>query len=135
MGVSIPLAGKGRAYGKVGVGPVSWTGTLDDRRTATAQAEIEPPRPLTAEETAAVESLRADTQFLERLQQSGLPWRGVQERLREELPHDLADQDRIAYALVPTAMSLLFGPQGTAWNTEKRPSKSGSGTTTWIVAK
>jgi uncharacterized protein len=64
-----------------------------------------------------------------------MPWRGVQERLKEELPHHLGSVDSIAYGLVPKAMSAVFGPQGAAWITEKRPSKSGSGLTTWVVVK
>lgn len=131
MGVSVPLSGKGRAYGKVGVGPVSWTGTLDDGRSA--KTSDEQPRTLTDVEAAAVATLRADQDFLERLQRNGLPWRGVQERLKEALPDNLPDRDGIAYALVPIAMNSVIGPQGTAWNTVKRPSKTGSGTTTWIV--
>jgi hypothetical protein len=131
MGVSVPLSGKGRAYGKVGVGPVSWTGTLEDGRSS--KAADQQPRALTDVEAAAVEALRADQDFLRRLQRNGLPWRGVQERLKEELPHHLPDRHGIAYALVPTAMNAVIGPQGTAWTTAKRRSKIGSGTTTWIV--
>lgn len=133
MGLSVPLSGKGRAFGKVGVGPISWTGALGDGRSA--KAEPEPPVPLTEVEAAAIEALRADHQFLERLQNNGLPWRGVQERLKEEIPGHLADPDGIAYSLVPKAMTLVFGLQGSAWITVKRPSKSGAGTTTWIEIK
>ena len=43
--------------------------------------------------------------------------------------------DRLAYGLVPKAMTAAFGQQGAAWGTEKRPSKGGSGLTTWIVVK
>jgi hypothetical protein len=84
-------------------------------------------------EVGAIEALRSDQDFLERLQRNGLPWRGVQERLKEDLPDHLAARDDIAYALVPAAMNFVIGPQGTAWTTVKRPSKSGSGSTTWIV--
>jgi hypothetical protein len=133
-GISIPLSGKGRTFGKVGVGPVSWTGTLGDgRSTPATEKRTELPQPLTAEELAAIEALRGDQDFLRRLQRNGLPWRGVQERLKEEMPDHISARDDIAYALVPTAMNLAIGPQGTAWNTVKRPSKTGSGTTTWIV--
>jgi len=30
-------------------------------------------------------------------------------------------------------MDAVFGQQDTVWKTEKRPSKSGNGFTTWIV--
>jgi hypothetical protein len=93
------------------------------------------PHAFTSEEVAVIEAFRADQRFLERLQKNGMPWRGVQERLKEELPRRLGALDRIAYGLVPKAMSAVFGQQGAAWGTEKRPSKSGSGLTTWIVVK
>ena len=59
--------------------------------------------------------------------------RGVQERLKEEIPDTLSNQEEIAYSLVPKAMDIVFGEQESAWKTEKRPSKSGNGYTTWIV--
>jgi hypothetical protein len=136
-GISIPLSGKGRTIGKVGVGPLSWYGQ---------SGESQPSKPansgpavslhtLAFEEVAAIEAFRADQRFLKRLQQNGMPWRGVQERLKEKLPSHLAALDRIAFDLVPKAMSAVFGQQGAAWSTEKRPSKGGSGLTTWIVVK
>jgi hypothetical protein len=54
-------------------------------------------------------------------------------RLKEELPDLLSDRDKIADGLVPKTMDAVFGQQETAWKTERRPSKSGSGYTTWIV--
>jgi hypothetical protein len=93
------------------------------------------PHAFTSEEVAAIEAFRADQRFLARLQKNGMPWRGVQERLKEELPDHSGALDRIAYGLVPKAMSAVFGQQGAAWGTEKRPSKGGSGLTTWIVVK
>jgi hypothetical protein len=64
-----------------------------------------------------------------------MPWRGVQERLKKELSSDLRAADRIAFNLVPEAMRAAFGEQGIGWDTQKRPSKDGSGVTTWIVVK
>lgn len=84
-------------------------------------------------EDAAIKAFKADAQLLDRLRKLGVPWRGVQERLKEALPDVLSDRDSIAYGLVPKAMTAVFGEQNTAWNTEKRPSKSGSGFTTWIA--
>jgi hypothetical protein len=84
-------------------------------------------------EGAAIKALGSDLQFLQRLQRRGIPWRGVQERLKEELPEHLLDRDQIAYKLVPKAMDIVFGQQKTAWKTEKRPAKSSRGYTTWIV--
>jgi hypothetical protein len=82
---------------------------------------------------AAINALRSDGQFIEKLRRNGMPWRGVQERLKEGLPDVLSDRDKIAYGLVPKAMNAVFGKQDAAWGTEKRPAKKGSGFTTWIV--
>ncbi len=84
-------------------------------------------------ESAAIDAFRSDGQFLERLRRSGMPWRGVQEQLKASLPDVLSDRDKIAYGLVPKAMDAVFGLQDVRWSTEKRPAKSGSGFTTWIV--
>jgi hypothetical protein len=84
-------------------------------------------------EDTAIKAFRSDGKFLEKLRRYGVPWRGVQERLKEELPDLLSDRDKIAYGLVPKAMAAVFGQQETAWKTQRQPSKGGSGYTTWIV--
>ena len=136
-GLSTPLSGKGRTFGKVGIGPLSWYGQSGNSPSAlpSEEAAAVEPNPLGAYEGAAINAFRADQHFLERLQQKGMPWRGVQERLKEELPHHLPDLDHIAYGLVPKAMNITFGQQEAAGGTEKRPSKMGTGFTTWIVVK
>jgi hypothetical protein len=101
-------------------------------RDEETEAEEEPDV-LGSYEEAAINGFRSDSQFLERLRRQGVPWRGVQEHLKEMLPDVLSDGDKIAYGLVPKAMNAVFGQQETAWKTEKRASKSGSGYTTWIV--
>ena len=137
IGFSTPLSAKGRTFGKVSLGPVSWYGQSgkDQPALPSEEAAAVEPNPLSAQEAAAVSAFRADQRFLERLQNKGMPWRGVQERLKEELPSHLPDLDHIAYGLVPKAMNTTFGQQEVAWRTEKRPSKSGTGLTTWIVVK
>lgn len=105
IGFSTPLSGKGRTFGKVGIGPLSWYGQSGESRSSSPPALI-------SEELAAIEAFRADERFLERLQQNGMTWRGVQERLKEELPRHLAALDHIAYGLVPKAMNAVFGQQG-----------------------
>ncbi len=82
-------------------------------------------------EDAAIEVFKSDAKFLERVRR-GIPWKGVVERLKEELPDVMSDQDKVAYDLVPTALNAVFGKEG--WKTEKRPSKSKPGYfTTWVV--
>jgi hypothetical protein len=137
IGFSTPLSGKGRSFGKVSVGPLSWYGQSGESRSSVPAEQGCPANPhaFASEEGAAIEAFRADRRFLERLRRNGMPWRGVQERLKEELPNHLGSVDRVAYRLVPKAMSAVFGQQGAAWGTEKRPSKGGSGLTTWVVVK
>jgi hypothetical protein len=136
-GLSIPSLGKGRSFGKIGIGPFSWffggtSANPDAARSAAGELEKEQGA-LSSYEDAAFEALRADGELLNRLRRYGVPWRGVQERLKEELPDHLPDRNTIAYGLVPRAMDAVVGRQGIAWKTEKRPSKKGDGHTTWIV--
>lgn len=86
-------------------------------------------------EDAAIGAFRNDEEFLNRLRNTGMPWKGVLERLKDELPEIMSDREQIAYGLVPKAMTEVFGLQGTGWDTEKRPRKSGSGNTTWIIVQ
>jgi len=137
-GASIPLSGKkDRSFGKVGFDPFSWFfGGSHTTRSDTrgSQAEVENKQhSLGSYEGAAIKAFRLDRQFLKKLRRYSVPWRGVQERLKEELPEHLVDRDKIAYVLVPKAMDAVFGQQNVTWKTEKRPSKSGSGFTIWIV--
>lgn len=137
-GVSIPLSEKkGRSFGKVGVGPVSWySGGSSATPTAKQKGQTKVQKKLSVSgsyEEVAIKAFGSDLQFCERLRRYGIPWRGVQERLKEELPEGLIDRHNIAYRLVPKTMDAVFGQQNTAWKTEKRPSKSGKGFTTWIV--
>jgi len=137
-GVSIPLSGgKRRSFGKVGIGPFSWFfggASADPSEKQDSQADIENKQfGVDSDEEVAIKAFASDQKFLEKLQYYGMPWRGVQERLKEELPECLADRDNISYRLVPEAMDAVFGQQNTAWKTTKRPSKSTNGFTTWIV--
>ncbi len=130
-GISIPLSRKnGRSFGKIGVGPLSvYVGGSTAKRGNRAGAETKQ-RNLSSDEGAVIKAFGSDQQFLEKLRRYGVPWRGVQERLKEELPERLAERDTIAFKLVPKAMDTVFGQQNTAWTTEKRSSKSGGGFTT-----
>lgn len=136
-GVSIPLSKKGRTFGKISIGPVS--GYFGDSSTKpiekqSSQADVDKEQQnISSDEEAAIEAFSSDQELLHKLLNFGVPWRGIQERLKEELPESLLNRDDIAYRLVPKAMDAVFGPQSTVWKTEKRPSKNGKGFTTWIV--
>ena len=137
-GVSVPLSKKkGGTFGKVKVGPVSGyfggsssKSSVKQHRQAKTQNSTNNFSP---DEEAAIEAFNSDKQLINKLQKHGVPWRGVQESLKEALPEHVTDRNNIAYKLVPKAMNTVFGKQNTAWKTEKRPSKSGNGQTTWVV--
>jgi len=129
-GVSIPLSKKkGRSFGKLSLGPVSAYFGNSSSKAAKKQSL----HSIGSDEEVAIEALGADQQLINKLQNNGVPWRGVQECLKEALPKHLDGCNGIAYRLVPKAMDIVFGEQNIAWKTEKRPSKSGKGHTTWIV--
>ena len=86
-------------------------------------------------EQIAIKNFAADTLFLKRLRDYGVPWRGVQEKIKEMLPENMNDRDTVAYNLIVEAMGEAFGKQGVDWTTEKRASKSGDGQTTWIAIR
>lgn len=127
-GVSIPLSGDGgEAFAKVRIGPVSAHFNQAKKKQVLDK--------FAANEAEAVEVLLDDKSLMERLEENGVPWRGVQECLKDALPPGLKGRNRVAYRLVPRVMDAAFGPQNVAWRTEKRPSKSGNGETTWIVLR
>jgi hypothetical protein len=132
-GLSIPLSGKGRSFGRIGFGPLSWFFRGSSSAHADEAGVEEKQHLLESYESSAIKAFQSDQKILGNLRQYGVPWRGVQERLKEELPDRLSNRDEIAYNLVPKAMDVIFGRQDKEWKTEKRPSKSDSGYTTWIV--
>ena len=138
-GVSVPLSkkNKGGTFGKVRISPFSaYFGGWSTKKTIkqSNQASVgKKQQYIGSDEVAVIEALGTDQQFLNKVRNYGVPWRGVQERIKEELPEQLNDRNDIAFRLVPIAMDALFGKQNIAWKTEKRPSKSGNGETTWIV--
>lgn len=133
-GGSVPLTGsdkKSRSFGKVSAGPFSWF--FGGSQKYNDQTELNMEYPGEPYELEAIKAFASDQQLLGKLQRYGIPWRGIQERLKGALPDDLPDRDNVAYKLVPKALEAVLGQQGTAWISEKRPSKSGKGSTTWIV--
>jgi uncharacterized protein len=80
----------------------------------------------------AIRRLQNDQTFTTRVRASGIPWKGVIEKIKDELPKFMTDRDNLAYQNVPRAMNEIFG-EG-RWKTERRPSKSRPGEfTKWIL--
>ncbi|MBI5115918.1 DUF87 domain-containing protein [Candidatus Poribacteria bacterium] len=84
---------------------------------------------------SAIQHLSSEKSYIGKLRSQGAPWRDVLEKLKEGLPDVIEDSERnnLAHQSVARAMEEIFG-RG-KWRTEKRPSKSGGGTTTWIVVQ
>jgi len=132
------LTRKGRSFGKIGIGPISWffgnsrpkpLGPIGNKTGADKR-----PSACSAFENIAIEALRSDEEMLRRLRRNGVPWRGIQERIKEALPEGIYNRNEIAYNLVPKAMNAIFGRQGATWKAERRPSKNSKGYTTWLIA-
>lgn len=128
-GISIPLSGKGRQFSRLRLGPFS----LYSSKTSSVNKSYKYQTTNTSSETITADIIKSDRQFINNLQKYGAPWRSIQEHIKKNLPISVSDRDNVAYTLVPKMMNEIFGQQNQAWTTEKRPSKSGNGYTTWIV--
>jgi hypothetical protein len=79
----------------------------------------------------AIDVLKGNPDFISAVSRSGVPWGVVKGMLAEALPSTMDDRDRVAYHLVPEAMTQILGEKGFAWDTERRGSKN----TTFIIRK
>ena len=139
-GISIPLSKKSKStFGRVSFGPFSWFfGNNKSTKKKSRSYETNTKNEQLANdknysEAEAIKSFSSDSKFLNIIRDKGIPWRGIQERLKEEIPESIFNRNEISYRLVPKALNSVFGKQDYAWKTEKRPSKSGDGYTTWII--
>jgi Helicase HerA, central domain len=99
-------------------------------------ATVDAPEDVLATYTkGAIARVAKDTPFIDRVRTNGIPWMGIVDALEKALPSVLDNRNAIAYELVPQFLSETFGERGKGWDSEKRPKKSGSGTTTWVVLK
>jgi len=87
---------------------------------------------LDAYEQAAIERIRQDQHFMNRLAKNGVPWRGVIEELKKHLPESMDERHDVAVRLVPRALDSLFGTESQGWHVFRLPSKSGNGMTRYI---
>jgi hypothetical protein len=104
----------------------------DDEET-TDVAVNQPEDALATYQQAAVMKVARDKAFIARIQAKGIPWRGIVDALEKALPEILVDRNKIAYDLVIRFLNETFGEQGKGWYIENRSSKSGPGTTKWVV--
>jgi len=89
---------------------------------------------LKTQQDAAIAKVKRAGEVEKRVRSAGMPWRGVQQALADDLPDTVVDRDQMAYQLVAPALDLILGRGN--WSTERRESKSRPGsTTTYVVAK
>lgn len=83
----------------------------------------------------AAERLKLDTGLMNRLKGEGVPWGEVKGAIHATLPNVIepGERDDLAYRLVKPVLDRVLGEQGKAWASERRPKKTGSGTTAWAV--
>jgi hypothetical protein len=76
-------------------------------------------------EHETIAALRKEEKLIAKLQSpSGAAWGEVKATLLKHLPPTLDDADTVAYHLVRKAMTEMFGPQGTAWESYKNPERN-----------
>jgi hypothetical protein len=84
---------------------------------------------LAAIEDEAIARLRDNVALIQKIAQDGAAWGALKAFFIGILPPTLDDRDSIAYQLVSKALNRIFGQQGDAWHTFKRPREDGSSTT------
>ena len=68
-------------------------------------------------EARAIERLRSDNATKSKIQsKEGLPWGALLEVLKNGLPQQLDDRDRLAYELVPKTLNQIFASKGKSGN-------------------
>lgn len=99
----------------------------------TPVADTRPADPLTLYKQRAIQALRNDANFRQSVESNGIPYGVVVGILQGTLPDTVSDPGQMAYDMVPDAVSVILGgPQGQAWDTDRRANRRG-GQTTFIV--
>lgn len=68
----------------------------------------------------AIEALRNNREFNDKLNRDGIKWGRVGYLLAAELPETMNDRQQVAFGLVKQAVNALIGPENEKWRTEKR---------------
>lgn len=87
--------------------------------------------PFRLHQEQAIEALKTNEEFMQALEQDGIPWGRVVGLLKEALPETMDDRDNVAYNLVPKALKEILGERDEAWKTERRGARG----TTFIIKK
>jgi hypothetical protein len=62
-----------------------------------------------------------------------MAWGSLKATLKDQLPENLDDRERLAYDLVQELLNAVFGRE--KWESYKHPKRDGSGTTTYARRK
>lgn len=87
--------------------------------------------PFRLHQEQAIEALQTNEDFMQALEEGGIPWGKVVGLLKEALPETMDDRDSVAYHLVPRALTKILGARDEAWRTERRGARG----TTFIIKK
>ncbi len=81
---------------------------------------------------AALKKVKENVGLMQKIFSNDLHWRRLQEEIKQNLPENLTDRDKVAFDSVSRFMNEEFGIKG--WKSERRNSKSKLGeTTTYLV--
>ena len=97
--------------------------------------EAEPIDTMSVFKQQAIEALRRNGDFLEKMRNRGMPWGVVKGYIVAELPETIEEQERsgLAYNLVREALEAIFGSEDEGWYTFSAPRRDGK-PTMWVKA-
>lgn len=83
-----------------------------------------------------VNSLKNNVEFMTRITQRGVPWKGVIVAIENALPDviDKNERSNMAPDMVSNVLDMIFGEKP-AWDTERKDKQQGVGKTTWVIVK
>jgi Helicase HerA, central domain len=95
--------------------------------------EVESIDALAVYENNAIEALRNNRSFIERINGEGIQWGRIIGLLEAALPDTLEDRGRVARNLVVKALEQILGPKNETWHDFMGPKRDG-GQTPWVKA-
>lgn len=97
--------------------------------------EAEPVDAMSVFKQQAIEALRRNREFMERMHHKGIPWGVVKVYIADELPRTIEEQERgeLAYTMVRETLEALFGTEDQGWHTYSAPRKDGK-PAIWVKA-
>lgn len=82
---------------------------------------------------AAISTVEREGKIEKEIREKGKPWKGISVALANALPDVIENRDDMGHELVKPFLDQVIGAG--KWKTEMRQSKSGPGTTRWVLLK